>query len=75
MLFITQHIKRLGTLSVLEWSMLKTALIIFGIGLAKWFPPLLQVDWAILIGLLIVLYAIPLRKIFSEKGNAKRAKA
>lgn len=55
--------------------MLKTALIIFGIGLAKWFPPLLQVDWAILIGLLIVLYAIPLRKIFSEKGNAKRAKA
>jgi len=59
--------KRLGKLNVFDISQIKWACVVFGLIIAKLFPQLLQINYAVLIALMLVLSACPTYKFWFKK--------
>jgi len=56
--------KRLGKLNVIDIGLVKWACVVFGIILCKIFPQLININYSILVLLLLALSALPTYKFW-----------
>jgi len=59
--------KRLGKLNVFDIGLVKWACVVFGVILSKIFPQLIQINYAILVLLMLALSAFPTYKFWIKK--------